>query len=144
MKEKTIGRILKASKKFEIRFSEVDSMKYVWHGSYAKYFEDAREEFVRKYGLGYLDIFGHGCYAPLVDLTFHYAKPMFYGMHPRIDIIYRPTMAAKIDFDYEIHDTKNNDLLVTGHSTQVFIDKEYQLLWTNPEFYETWKEKWVL
>lgn len=36
---------LKASKDFEIRFSEVDSMKVVWHGSYAIYFEDAREAF---------------------------------------------------------------------------------------------------
>lgn len=39
---------------FDIRFSEVDSMNVVWHGSYPLYFEDAREAFGRKYGLGYL------------------------------------------------------------------------------------------
>ena len=43
--------ILKASKEFDIRFSEVDSMNVVWHGSYPLYFEDAREEFGRKYKL---------------------------------------------------------------------------------------------
>ena len=30
---------LKASKEFAIRFSEVDSMNVVWHGSYSLYFE---------------------------------------------------------------------------------------------------------
>ena len=41
----TTSGVLKASRMLEIRFSEVDSMKIVWHGSYAKYFEDAREAF---------------------------------------------------------------------------------------------------
>ena len=40
-------KVLKASKEFDVRFSEVDSMNIVWHGSYALYFENAREEFGR-------------------------------------------------------------------------------------------------
>lgn len=28
--------------KIKVRFSEVDSMKIVWHGEYIKYFEDGR------------------------------------------------------------------------------------------------------
>ena len=135
-------KLLTASKNLEIRFSEVDSMDFVWHGSYPLYFEDAREAFGKKYDLGYLLIFDSGFYAPLVDLSFHYKKPIVYGMHPRVDIFYRPTEAAKIIFDYEIHDTKVNELLATGRSVQVFLDKDYQLMWTNPEFYEEWKRKW--
>lgn len=46
--------ILKAIKNITPRFSEVDSMNIVWHGSYPLYFEDAREAFGEKYGLGYL------------------------------------------------------------------------------------------
>ena len=110
--------ILKASKVLDIRFSEVDSMNVVWHGSYMLYFEDAREEFGRKYKLEYLRIADFGYYAPLVDMQFHYRKPITYGMRPRIDIIYRPTEAAKIVFDYEIQ------------------------IWTNPEFYIEWKKMW--
>ena len=44
---------LRASKEFAVRFSEVDSMNVVWHGSYPLYFEDAREAFGKKYGLEY-------------------------------------------------------------------------------------------
>ena len=40
-----------------VRFSEVDSMRVVWHGEYVRYFEDGREAFGEQYpGLGYLDI----------------------------------------------------------------------------------------
>lgn len=133
---------LSASKIVEIRFSEVDSMSIVWHGSYPLYFEDAREAFGEKYGIGYLTIFGNGFYAPLVDLSFQYKKPIIYGMKVRVDIFYRPTDAAKIVFDYEIYNTEDDSLMATGHSVQVFLDKQYQLVWTNPDFYEAWKKKW--
>lgn len=133
---------LKASKVFTPRFSEVDSMAFVWHGSYPLYFEDAREVFGEKYGLGYLLIFDNGFYAPLVDLSFQYKKPIVYGMKCRVDIYYRPTAAAKIIFDYEIYNMADNALCATGNSVQVFLDKQYQLVWTAPEFYEEWKRKW--
>lgn len=128
---------------FEIRFSEVDSMNVVWHGSYALYFEDAREAFGKKYGLDYLTIFGNGYFAPLVELNFQYKKPLIYGMRPAITIKYRPTEAAKIVFDYEIRDTVENTLIATGHSVQVFMDKRYQLVWFTPPFYEAWKKRWL-
>lgn len=137
MKEK-----LKASKEIDVRFSEVDMMSVVWHGSYPLYFEDARETFGAKYGLEYMSFFDHGYYAPLVDLTFHYRKPIKYGMRPRVDIFYRPTEAAKIVFDYEIRDTADESLLASGHSVQVFMDLNYQLVWENPPFYQAWKERW--
>ena len=126
----------------KIRFSEVDSMSVVWHGSYVKYFEDAREAFGARYGLGYMDIFGNGYYAPLVELDFKYRKPLLYGSKPEVTIFYRPTEAAKIVFDYEIRDTSDGSLAATGHSVQVFMDKEYKLVWTNPPFYEEWKKRW--
>ncbi len=133
---------LKSSKEFEIRFSEVDSMNIVWHGTYPLYFEDAREKFGEEYGLNYNTMFNQGYYAPLVELTVKYKKPLKYGARPRIDIIYRPTRAAKIVFDYEIHDTADNSLLATGRSVQVFLDRNYDLVWYAPEFYKMWKEKW--
>ena len=132
---------LTASKEIEVRFSEVDSMNIVWHGSYVLYFEDAREAFGKKYGLGYMNIFDNGYYAPLVDLRFNYKKPLSYGDKARIDISFRNTEAAKIIFDYEIFDTKDNSLIATGYSIQVFLDKQYHLVWTNPDFYIEWKHK---
>lgn len=133
---------LQASKEIEIRFSEVDSMNVVWHGSYALYFEDAREAFGAKYGLEYLTIADNGYYAPLVELTFKYRQPIVYGMKCRIDIFYVPTEAAKIVFDYEIRRSEDNALMATGHSVQAFMNKQYQLEWYRPPFYQEWQERW--
>ena len=129
---------------FKIRFSEVDSMNVVWHGSYPLYFEDAREAFGKKYDFGYMLIFDSGYYAPLVDLEFHYRKPIVYGMRPRIKITYRPTESAKIAFDHKIYDSNDGRLLASGRSTQVFMDKDYKLVLYNPPFYEEWKKRWLL
>lgn len=134
--------VLRTSKEIEVRFSEVDSMNVVWHGSYPLYFEDAREAFGREFGLEYMSFFDHGYFAPLVDLTFHYRRPIRYGMRPRVDITYVPTEAAKIVFDYEIRDPQSEELLASGRSVQVFMDLDYQLVWDNPPFYLEWKRRW--
>ena len=135
--------VLSAVRKIDIRFSEVDSMHVVWHGNYAKYFEDAREAFGEKYGLDYLTIYGNGYFAPLVELTFKYKRPLRYGDSAEIRIFYRPTEAAKLVFDYEITDLESGEVVLTGHSVQVFMEKEsYQMVWGNPEFFEAWKRTW--
>ena len=133
---------LKSSKLLDIRFSEVDSMNVVWHGSYMLYFEDARELFGEKFDLTYMGYVRHGYYAPMVEMNIQWKKPILYGMRPRIDIIYRPTVAAKVVFDYEIHDTADESLLATAHSVQVFMDLNYQLVLYSPKFYEEWQQRW--
>ena len=94
--------VLQAEKDIDIRFSEVDAMQIVWHGSYALYFEDAREEFGRKYKLEYMRMYEFGFYAPLVELKFNYKRPLKYQDKVRIKITFRNTSAAKLIFDYEI------------------------------------------
>lgn len=143
MKAMEKQNILSVTKAFDIRFSEVDSMGVVWHGNYAKYFEDAREAFGEKYDLGYLMMYDKGFFEPIVELTFKYKRPMIYGMKPEIYMVYHPCEAAKIIFDYEIRDAATKETFVTGHSVQVFMDaKSHQLVLTNPDFYEEWKQRW--
>ena len=133
--------VLSAEKIIDIRFSEVDSMSIVWHGSYVQYFEDAREEFGRKYHLEYLRIYDNGYYAPLVELKLNYKQPLQYQHQARVVITFRPTDAAKIVFDYEVFDVKTNQLAATGHSVQVFIDRDRNLVLQTPEFFQKWKEE---
>ena len=132
--------LLQAEKEFDIRFSEVDSMQIVWHGSYALYFEDAREEFGRKFHLEYMRMYEFGFYAPLVEFKVNYKQPLKYQDKAKIVIRFRNTDSAKLIFDYEIYNTKTNVLCATGHTVQVFLDTNYQLLWTLPPFIREWKK----
>lgn len=135
------GKILTTIKDINVRFSEVDAMNIVWHGNYAKYFEDAREAFGNQYNIDYLTMYNNGFYAPLVDLSFKYKSPIFYGHKVRIEITFRNSNAAKIVFDYIITNLTTNQIACTGSSTQVFMDLEYNLQWTNPDFFVEWKRK---
>lgn len=133
---------LVAEKKIEIRFSEVDVMNVVWHGSYPLYFEDAREAFGAKYGLSYKRYMDEKVFAPIVELDIKYKRPILYGMTPVVRIVYRPTEAAKIVFDYEIIDAETGTVFATAHSVQVFMDMNYNLMWDNPDFFVEWKKQW--
>ena len=132
---------LKALKEFEVRFNEVDSMGIVWHGCYAMYFEDGRGEFGKKYGLSYMKMFESGFYAPFVDLNFQYKKPLSFQAKAIVETKYINTEAAKIHFEYRIFLPEDNSTICTGSSVQVFLNKDYQLEWFNPPFYEAWKVK---
>lgn len=134
---------LSVEKQFEIRFSEVDIMNVVWHGSYPLYLEDAREAFGAKYGLSYQKYIELNIFAPIVELNIKYKRPLMYGMKPVVKITYRPTESAKIIFDYEIFDPEDGTVFITARSVQVFMDREYRLMWDNPEFYKEWKAKWL-
>ena len=135
-------KVLKASKEFDVRFSEVDSMNIVWHGSYALYFEDAREEFGRVFGLSYHEYIANEYFAPLVDLNFQYKKPLLYGQRARIDITYRNTPAAKVIFDYELRLFADDSLAPPASPTQFSPARKSRLRGRTPPFYEVWKKKY--
>ena len=135
----TEEKILQAEKEIEIRFSEVDSMNIVWHGSYVLYLEDAREAFGKKFNLEYLYMYDNGFYAPLVDMQLHYKTPLKYKDRAKIEITYRNTESAKIIFDYKIYNLSTGLLALTAETTQVFLDKNYNLMWSAPDFFRQWK-----
>lgn len=133
--------VLLAEKTLDIRFNEVDMMGVVWHGSYVTFLEDAREAFGAKYGLSYTKYIVENIFAPIVDLKISYKKPLHYGMRPVVKITYLPTDAAKIIFDYEILNPEDNSVFLTATSVQVFMDRNYNLLWESPAFYQDWKKQ---
>ena len=129
-------------KEIMVRFSEVDSMRIVWHGNYLKYFEDGRESFGLKYNLGYLDVYKHNVMIPLVKITCDYKRPLEYGDLAIVETCFVSTEAAKIVFSYIIYRKRDMEIAATGSSTQVFLTPQGELLLTNPEFFTGWKQKW--
>ncbi|WP_297829793.1 thioesterase family protein [uncultured Rikenella sp.] len=127
-----------------VRFSEVDSMRIVWHGAYPRYFEDSREAFGRQYpGIGYLDIHASGYTAPIVELHLQYHHPLTIGDTATVEIRHIDTPAAKLCFDYLIRRDADRQIVATGHSMQVFIDPSGELSLTQPEFYHQWRTRWL-
>jgi acyl-CoA thioester hydrolase len=128
-----------------IKFSEVDTLRVVWHGHYVRYFEDGRESFGREFGLGYMDVFKHELAVPLIDLQVNFKKTLEYLDTAIIETRFIDSPAAKIIFEYQIFSKNHGYLACTGKSTQVFMNpytKELHI--TMPSFMEEWKQKWGL
>jgi acyl-CoA thioester hydrolase len=134
--------ILTDRKEIVVRFSEVDSMKIVWHGNYLKYFEDGRESFGLKYNIGYLDVYKYHIMIPIVKVNCDYKRPLEYGDTAIVETRFINSEAAKILFEYMIFRKSDNELVATGSSIQVFLTPERELLLTSPQFFIDWKKKW--
>lgn len=127
-----------------IRFSDVDVLGIVWHGKYSYYFEDGREAFGNEFGLSYQDVYAQGYVTPIVHLEIDYKRSLKYGDQVYIETTYVDCEAAKIILDYKIVN-ENNDVLITGRTVQVFLDRDSrQLVLTVPPFFLNWKESHFL
>jgi acyl-CoA thioester hydrolase len=125
-----------------VRFNESDPLGIVWHGHYIRYFEDGREAFGNKYGVGYLDFFDQGWVIPVVSIQCDYKLPLRYGEKVIVEVQYVPCEAAKLKFNYRLYNEKTGQLIATGSTVQVFLDRNTSVLHlTNPPFFEDWKRK---
>ena len=132
---------LTATEKIRVQFNETDALGIVWHGNYLKYFEVGREAFGRKYNMGYNTARMNGFATPIVKSTLEHKLPLIFDEQFTIRVTYVPEIAAKLKFQYEIINDKN-EIVCIGETLQVFTDLSTgQLSITNPKFYEDWKAK---
>lgn len=125
-----------------VRFSEIDSMKRAWHGSFVTYLEDGRESFGRHYpGLGYSDMSKAGIYAAIYDLHIRYLAPLALDDVARIHTQYIYHPGARIDFRYLVYRERDGQLCAEGSTTQLFVDTEGTLQVDVPEFFKAWQHK---
>ena len=127
-------------KAIDIRFSEVDSMGVVWHGSYVKFLEDGREFFGLKYGLSYMEVASKGLLIPIVDMRLSYKKSAKYGEKLVVETTFVDSPAAKIIFEYIIYRESDMEILAKAKTVQVFTNNKGQLLLNNPKFFTDWKK----
>jgi len=126
-----------------VRFSEVDSMRIVWHGEYIRYFEDGRESFGRQFsGLGYMEMHEAGYFVPMVHVEVDFKSPLAVGDTVIIETRYINSEAAKICFQYVLYRESDMQVVATGESMQVFLNRSFELELVSPLFYQEWKKRW--
>jgi acyl-CoA thioester hydrolase len=116
-----------------VRYADTDQMGVVYYGNYAQYFEMGRTEWLRKLGFSYRWMEENGIMLPVTELQIKYKRPARYDdlLTVTTSLVRLPTV--KIEFDYQIHN-QNNELLTTGFTTLVFVDKETGKLRSAPDY----------
>ena len=128
--------------KFRVRFSEVDSLRIVWHGNYLKYFEDGRDAWGEEFGIDFLEMYEkHGLLVPLASSHMDYKYPLKYNEIGLVETTYVDSPAAKMIFRFKVYDEKKTELKATGETIQVFMDANNVLQLNTPEFFLDWKRK---
>jgi acyl-CoA thioester hydrolase len=128
----------------DIKFSDVDSIGIVWHGHYVRYFEDGREALGRKYGIGYSDFKKQGIIVPIVQISCDYKRMIKYEDKVQLTTTLIDTPAAKLIYEYEIHNKNNGAAIAIGSSTQVFLNKDsFEMMLNLPAYMIEQKNKWM-
>lgn len=107
-----------------VRYREVDPMGVVYHAHYVDYFEHARTEMLRDRGLAYKELEEAGIMMPVVDLAVQYKRPAYYDDLLDIHVFVNEPPSSRIKIDYAVRRSGEEDILVTGHVTLCFVDRE--------------------
>lgn len=104
-----------------VHFSEVDSMRIVWHGHYLRYCESAREAYCAARGMSYTQMEHVGSVAPIIRCQLEYLKPAQKSQLLTVRIAHIPDTQPTLNLFYEIIGP-TGDLLCIAETVQVFID----------------------
>ncbi len=108
-----------------MRYADCDPLRMAHHSVYPVWMEEARGELLRRAGRPYSELEGTGVYFVVARMSMRWRQPARYDRV--LDVTVRQAKplanaAIKVDHDYEIRCDGN--LLMTGSSTLVCVDRE--------------------
>ncbi|KAA1247081.1 thioesterase family protein [Aquimarina sp. RZ0] len=107
----------------KVRYSETDQMGVVHHGNYAQYLELARIDWLSKLDVSYKTMEKNGIMLPVFKLDFKFKKSAFFDDELTIKTILRKIPTARIYFEHEIYNQKE-ELLTIASITLVFVNSK--------------------
>jgi acyl-CoA thioester hydrolase len=113
--------LLSAQVIIEVPFHDCDPMQVVWHGNYARYFEVARCELLRKISYDYLDMQASGYMWPIVDMRTKYVGSALFMQK----IIVKAELVeyeSRLKINYIICCAETGKKLTKGYTIQVAVD----------------------
>jgi len=104
-------------------YGDTDQMGMVYYGNYLRYFEIARNEFLRRAGAPYRAFEEqHGLMLPVVEATVRYRRPARYDDEIGIHAAVPEVGGASARFVYQLRRLPDGELLVEGHTLHACID----------------------
>ena len=105
-------------------YGDTDQMGMVYYANYLRYFEIARNEYLRVAGATYRAFEEtHGLMLPVVEAHVAYHRPARYDDELVISAAVAPRGAASVRFEYEIH-RGAAERLVSGYTIHACITRE--------------------
>ena len=106
-----------------VLYGDTDQMGIVYYGNYLRFFEGARNEWIRSLGLSYAQIESRGIMLPVMDVAVRFHRPARYDDMLEIPVAVTHTR-VRIRFDYIVHRMGEKAALCIGHSVHACVNKE--------------------
>jgi acyl-CoA thioester hydrolase len=114
-------------------YGDTDQMGVVYYANYLRYFEAARNEFIRAKGLRYRDFEERfGLLLPVAEASVSYKVPARYDDLLTVEISLGEARRASARFDYRLL-RDDGTLLCTGHTVHACVDRAGKLQRLPPE-----------
>ena len=107
--------------KTRVDYSDTDQMGFVHHSNYLKYYEAARWNLFRHWGIPYKEIEEGGVLLPVVGVRIQYLKPAFYDEELTIETTVVSIKGAKLMLSYKMFN-ESTELINTATITVAFVN----------------------
>lgn len=118
-----------------VRFCETDKMQFVHHAKYVEYFEVARTEMLRHYGLPYKVIEDYGYEMPVIEISVKYKNAAFYDELLVVEASVKEYLTPKVHIEYKVYKKDTDIICAEGYTDLAFIKRETKKAVRPPEFY---------
>ena len=118
-----------------VNFYDTDAMAVVHHSNYIRWFEIGRVEYLRSIGITLGELMEDGFVFPITDVRAKYVSPGKFDDVVLIETTPTALTKAKMAFDYRIIRKADGEVMVTGHSQNVFTSQETGRITRLPEKY---------
>jgi acyl-CoA thioester hydrolase len=108
--------------KLRVSYCDTDQMGYAHHSNYLKYYEMARWNMFRHWGLPYKEIEEAGMLLPVVGVRMQYLKPAFYDEELTIETNLIALNGPKLIFGFKTFN-EAKELINTATITIAFVSK---------------------
>lgn len=105
-----------------VRYQETDQMGIVYYANYYVWFEVARTEYLRNLGYPYRNFERDGAYLVVVNSSCQYKQPAHYDDLITVKSWISSIKNTSFTFEYEVE--RGKDILATGKTAHVFINKD--------------------
>ena len=116
--------LIEYSHKLRSRYGETDKMGYVYYGRYLEYFEVARTEMIRSFGLSYRELEENGVMLPVIHSELEYKIPVHYDVEMEIKVMVFDIPQVRLQTFYEVLTPEQKTPHVLGEVSLCFMDSE--------------------
>jgi acyl-CoA thioester hydrolase len=106
-----------------VLYGDTDQMGVVYYANYLRFFEGARNEWIRALGIDYREIEARGIMLPVYEAALQYLRPAKYDDLLDIHLVVTHTR-VKIRFEYKVRRAGSDEVLALGHTVHVCVGRD--------------------